>query len=213
MNLPFSHDAFLDVFGAFNTALWPGAALLWMATAWLAIRWLRFGRLGGRTSFTLLAAHWAWSGVAYHWFFFRAINPAALLFGAAFVVQAALFAILVRTARGRVDEGLTIRGVAGRILVFYGLLYPVLGLAFGLRYPRLPLFGVPCPTTLVTAGWLMASTGVPRFVSIVPLLWAGIGSIAAVSLGVRADFALIAAGIGLALDMVVPRARPAHLPA
>ncbi len=29
MKLPFTHDQFLDVFAAYNGALWPVAALLW----------------------------------------------------------------------------------------------------------------------------------------------------------------------------------------
>lgn len=56
----------------------------------------------------------------------------------------------------------------------------------------------------LTAGFLIASNGMPRLVSVVPLLWAVIGSSAAFALGVRADMALaIAAGL-LALDFVFP---------
>lgn len=204
IELPFSHEAFLDVFGAYNSALWPVAAVLWLATAWLALNWIRRGRLDGRVLFALLAVHWAWSGIVYHWLFFRAINPAATLFGALFVVQAVFFTWLAAASRGVLVEGLSLRGVLGRVLVLYGLVYPVLGVAFGLQYPRLPLFAVPCPTTLVTVGWLLASARVPRFVNIVPLLWAVIGSSAAFALGIQVDFALVAAGALLAIDTLVP---------
>lgn len=34
MTLPFSHDAFLDVFAAFNRTSWAVVATLWLATAW-----------------------------------------------------------------------------------------------------------------------------------------------------------------------------------
>jgi hypothetical protein len=98
----------------------------------------------------------------------------------------------------------TLRGVLGGVLVGYALVYPFLGLAFGLQYPRLPLFAVPCPTTLLTAGWLLAATGVPRVVNIVPLAWAAVGSSAAFALGIQADLALVAAGIVLAIDTVAP---------
>ena len=39
----------------------------------------------------LLAVHWAWSAVAYHVVFFTRVNPAAWLFAAIFLLQAALF--------------------------------------------------------------------------------------------------------------------------
>jgi hypothetical protein len=204
LELPFTHDAFLDVFGAYNAAWWPAAVVLWVATAWLAVQWMRRGRLSGRVAFGLLAIQWAWSGIVYHAFYFRAINPAALFFAAGFLVQAALFAWLAATSRGHVGGGLTLRiGLAGA-LVGYALIYPLLGLAFGLRYPRAPLFAVPCPTALVTAGWLLAAEGVPRVVNVLPLLWAVVGSSAAFALGIRADLALVAAAALLTVDTVAP---------
>ncbi len=90
------------------------------------------------------------------------------------------------------------------LLVSYALLYPFLGLAFGLRYPRMPAFAVPCPTTLLKAGLLLTASRVPRMVWVVPILWAIVGSTAAVSLGIRADLALIVAAILLLVDAVVP---------
>ena len=70
----------------------------------------------------------------------------------------------------------------------------------------MPLFAVPCPTTLVTAGLLLTAAGVPRWVNIVPILWAVVGSSAAFALGIRADLALVVAGALLALDTLVPSA-------
>jgi hypothetical protein len=204
MELPFTHEAFLDVFGAYNAAWWPAAVALWVASTWAGWVWIREGRVEGRAVFSLLAIHWAWSGIVYHWLYFRSINPAAAIFAVGFVGQAALFAWLVAASRGRVIGGLTLRAVLGGALLGYALMYPILGLAFGLRYPRLPLFAVPCPTTLLTAGWLLAATGVPRVVNIVPLAWAALGSSAAFALGIHADLALVAAGVLLAIDTVAP---------
>ncbi len=206
MHLPFSHAEFLDVFGAYNTRLWPAAVLLWVLTAGLAAEWLRKGRMTGRYILALLAVHWAWSGIVYQWFFFRGINPAATLFGGLFVLQALLFAWLAATWRTECTAGWSLRGVLGAAFVVYGLAYPALGLMFGLHYPRLPLFAVPCPTTLVTAGFLLASTGAPRFINVAPVLWAAVGSSAAFALGVRADLALVPAGVLLAVDTLAPRA-------
>ena len=204
--LPFSHDAFLDVFGAYNSRLWPVVVLLWAATAGVAWLWLRRGRLDSRALFALLAVHWAWSGVAYHWFFFRAINPAASVFAAMFVAQAMLFTWLAAGSRRHPIVRTGWRGVVGVALVLYGLVYPVVGLVGGLEYPRMPLFAVPCPTALVTAGFLVAITGVPRVVLVMPIVWSVIGSSAAFALGIRADLALVAAGAALAAVMLVPSA-------
>lgn len=206
MTLPFSHDAFLDAFAAFNTTLWPAVVLLWVVTIGFAVRWFRTGCLEGRALFALLAVHWAWSAVAFHWFYFRSINPAAVLFAGLFAFQAGLFVWLAVTSRGRATASRSVRGLVGGALVLYGLVYPLVGLGFGLTFPRLPLFGVPCPTTLVTAGLLVTSVGVPRWVDILPMLWAVIGSSAAFALGIRADLALIVAAIVLAVDTVAPKA-------
>jgi hypothetical protein len=206
MQLPFSHDAFLDLFGAYNSTLWPAVVLLWLVSAGVAYRWVYTRNLTRRLVFGLLALHWAWSGIVYHWLFFRRINPAAVLFGALFAVQAIIFVWLAITSRGRSSVSLNLRGVLGGIFVFYGLAYPLVGFGFGLEYPRIPLFAVPCPTTLVTAGWLLTSADVPRFVSLIPLIWAIVGGSAAFMLGIRADLALVAAAAVLVANILVPRA-------
>ena len=206
MKLPFSHSEFLDVFGAYNAALWPAATVLWIVTALLFLKWMWTRQADSRAVASLLAVHWAWSGLAYHWAFFRSINPAAGLFAALFVVQAVFFAWLALAAeRVRFTLDRSLRGGLGAVLVGYALVYPFVGLAFGFRYPRMPMFGVPCPTTILTAGLLLVASGSPRFINIIPIVWSAIGGSAAFVLGVRADLALIVAGTLLALQTVAPR--------
>ena len=211
MTLPFGHDQFLDVFGAYNSVLWPAVVLLWIVTTGVVFGWLSGRRVDGRVLFALLAVHWAWSGIAYHWAFFRSTNPAAPVFAAMFILQAALFTRIAFVSRAYAQAGFSVRGVAGGALVIYGLLYPLVGLFLGLESPRLPLFAVPCPTTLVTAGLLVTSVGVPRSSNVLPFLWAVVGSSAAFSLGIRADMALIVAGAVLALDLLAPAALGARV--
>jgi hypothetical protein len=81
--------------------------------------------------------------------------------------------------------------------VFYALIgYPALGWAFGHRYPAAPTFGVPCPTTIFTLGLLLwGLERLPWRVVVVPLLWAGVGTSAAATLGITEDFGLPLAGI------------------
>ena len=204
MELPFTDEAFLDVFGRYNVSLLSGVVALWISTAALVIVWLRRRHLSGRVVFALLGLHWAWSGIAYHWLFFRSINSAAAIFAMLFIVQSLFFAWLAASSRGAVVAAWSIRGVAGAALVLYGLAYPFVGLAFGLVYPRLPLFAVPCPTALITAGFLVTSSEMVRVINIVPVLWAIIGSSAAFALGIRADLVLVVAGSLLGLDTLIP---------
>jgi hypothetical protein len=172
-----------------------------VATVAIALRWISSRRVGTRAVFVLLAVHWAWSGVAYHWLYFRSINAAAALFGLVFVIQAALLAWLAFRPSRPVVLDLSLRSVLGWALVGYGLIYPLLGLGFGLDYPRMPVFAVPCPTTLITAGLLLTVSGVPpRVVNILPILWAIVGSSAAFALDIRADLALVVAGLLLTID-------------
>jgi hypothetical protein len=196
MQLPFTYDQFLDVFGAYNQALWPAAVLTWLLTAVAIATLYRRGPSASRLVAAILAFHWGWAGMAYHLVFFRSINPAATLFGAVFVLQAALF-----LWRGVLGSQLSFQptssfwGRVGGALIAYSLLYPALGLALGLAYPRFPSFGVPCPTAILTAGLLMlAPRREVRLLSAIPVLWAVVGGSAAVLLSIWADVALLIAG-------------------
>jgi hypothetical protein len=35
---------FLDLFAAYNAALWPVVSVLWLLTAWALVAWMRKGR-------------------------------------------------------------------------------------------------------------------------------------------------------------------------
>lgn len=204
MRLPFTHEQFLDVFGAYNAGFWWAAAVLWLATAAVVIGWLRDPPRAGRAVIWLLVVHWMWSGVIYHFGYFAGINRAAIVFGVLFVLEAGL---LAREAVGRPppDFG-TVRGpwrAAGLLFLLYGLVYPVLGLALGLEYPRTPTFGVPCPTVIVTIGFLLlAEVERTRKLAVIPLLWAVVGSSAAFALGIRADLMLAVAGLALLVRVI-----------
>ena len=71
----------------------------------------------------------------------------------------------------------------------------------------MPTFGAPCPTTIFTLGLLLwAEPPVPRGAVVVPALWAGIGTVGAVVLGVPEDFGLtIAAVIAILVALFAPQ--------
>lgn len=209
MSLPFSREAFFQVFGAYNERFWWGALALWIVTAWVFVAWIRGTAMPRWAIAALLAIHSAWTGLGYHVASFAAINPAAWAFGGLFVAESAAL-LYFGPARGLLSWS---RGASGprtipSILIVYALLYPAIAGAEGHVYPALPTFGVPCPTTILTIGFLLAADRPwPMPVALVPLVWTVIGGSAAFFLGVRADLMLIAAGMALAADLLVHRAR------
>ena len=86
----------------------------------------------------------------------------------------------------------------------------LLGWEQGLRYPAVPTFRVPSPTTTFRVGLLLlAGPSVPRVLFIVPVLWALVGSMAAMTLGLTQDLMLWLAGIAAvwAIGARAPTAR------
>ena len=213
MRLPFTHDQFLEVFADYNRSVGAFGALLWVLTVAALIALARAGPRASRWTALVLCIHWAWSALGYHLAFFRRINPAATSC-AVFVLAPALRVLWFGVLRKRLPFSFSrsARGIAGAVLVVYALVYPGLGIAFGLTYPRMPTFGVPCPTVILTAGLLLlVPSRDARPPAILPFLWTAIGGSAAFLLGIRADLALPVAGAALLLHALVPLAGPRPL--
>lgn len=198
--LPFDHDQFLDVFASYNESWWPAVLALWAGSALIVGLWMA-GRPGvERLVWVLLALQWAWSALAYHALLFSAINPMAPLFALLFLAEAALL-VLFGLVRGtlRLPPPMTGRQRLGAAFACYAVLYPAINLATGLHLPRMPTFGVPCSTVLLTAGFLLAATpSAAPVVLAVPVVWSFLGGSAAFLLAIWADLALPLAGAALA---------------
>ena len=200
MQLPFTKDQFFDLFAAYNGALWPALIALWVASVVVSLLLFSSRRPADRWVTAVLAAHWAWAGAAYHAAFFTRINPAAWLFATLFLAQAALF-IWVGIVQGRLSFAPWRNAWAPVAwgLVAYSLVYPAINAAQHLSVSRIPTFGVPCPTTIFTAGFLMLAAPRSWPLAIIPVIWSLVGGSAAVLLDVRADYALPIAGIALTI--------------
>jgi hypothetical protein len=209
VNLPFTRDQFLDVFAGYNRSLWPVALGLWGYALAAALFLAAGSRRRTRFAAVMLAVQWVWAGVAYHAMFFAAINPVAWLFSAFFVVEGGML-VWFGVLRGELQfspRG-SLRHAIGWTLIFYALLYPLLAQADGFAFPRGPIFGVPCPTTLLTIGWLfVADPPWPKVVALIPFGWAFIGGSAALLLGMTADWMLWVAGIALAASLLISAPR------
>jgi hypothetical protein len=206
---PFTRAAFLGVFAAYNERLWLFAVGLWILTAYVLIA-IVVGKAPRRSTIAgLLTVHWAWAGLAYHVAYFSAINPAAWVFGGLFLLQAGLFAWYGLMTRGlRFYPASPFRRGVSLALISFALVYPAVALLEGHTYPAAPTFGVPCPTTILTIGFLVGvGPSLPIVLAVIPVIWSAIGGSAALLLGVRADLALGLAGILLVLDLTGSRVR------
>lgn len=213
MQLPFTREQFFDLFVGYNEALWPAALALWIASAVVVVLLLAARHPPDRWISVLLVAHWAWSALAYHVAFFTQINPAAWLFAALFLGQAVLvFHVGVEQRRLAFTPWGHAWAPLAWGLIAYSLAYPVINAIDHRSLVRIPTFGLPCPTTIFTAGVLMLATPRCWSLSVVPVIWAAVGGSAAFLLGVYADVALPIAGMALTI-FSVRRATPEKLPA
>lgn len=216
MSLPFTTAQFLAVFAAYNAAIWPLqmvayalgllvlAALFWRNV--FAMRLILF----------ILALMWAVNGIAYHFTFFAPVNPAAKLFAVLFVVQALLFGASALAQDGlKFQIGGDIRSAIGLLVIFYSMvIYEALGYAASHGLMAGPMFGVaPCPTTLFTIGLLILMQGrLVKWLSVIPLIWAVIGTSAAVLVGIREDLGLAVAALALMIFLVADNHRSHFTP-
>ncbi|HET9708511.1 MAG TPA: DUF6064 family protein [Gemmatimonadales bacterium] len=208
MNLPFDAAEFFAVFARYNGAVWPAQLLLLCTGVFAVALAIRPRSWSDRMVSAILAVLWIWMGAVYHIGFFRAINPAATLFGASFVLQGiALIVAGVFSRQLRFRFRPTLRGVVGALLLTYAFLaYPLLAYLLGHRYPATPTFGLPCPTTIFTLGLLLwTEQRVPTFLMVIPIAWSLVGTSAALQLGVQEDLGLVVAGVLTGLLRFLPR--------
>jgi hypothetical protein len=217
MKIPFTVEKFFDIFGAYNTAIWPVQVLAYVLGIVALALAFRESKLSTRIASGILALFWVWMGLFYHIVHFSVINSAAWIFGIFYILQGLLFFLI-----GTIFERLAFRFIlkplpiiGGCFILYAMVIYPLLGISFGHLYPKTPMFGVaPCPTTIFTFGILLwATKPVPGYLLIIPLLWAIVGMSAAVNLRVPQDYGLVVAGVlGTVLILIQNRKvqRPAQ---
>ena len=215
--LPFTREQFLAVFAQYNAAIWPLQAVAALLGVAVVVALLRRSPAAARGVGAALAPMWLWTGVAYHGVFFARINPAAFAFAALFVVQGLLLAHMAWAARAddaRPRAAGVRAGLGWALVVYAGLLYPLVGSLTGHVYPAAPVFGVtPCPVTLFTFGvLLLGAQPVARRLLVIPALWAVVGGSAAFLLDVVQDWPLLIGGLA-ATALLWPRGARRTAPA
>ena len=85
------------------------------------------------------------------------------------------------------------------------MVYPAISFTFEKSLARTITLGLPCPSTILTFGFLMlAERNLPKYLLIIPSLWAVIGLSAALNFGVYQDLMMIVAAL-LANLMLIGR--------
>ena len=201
--LPFTRDEFMAVFARYHVGTWP-AVMVWFILAVLLLAYLyRHSAEKPRASFLLmyLGILWCWTGAIYMWKYFASINPAAVLFGLLFIIQGLW--LLYEAGRINLVDVSILPGLqyyVSAFLFLYALvLYPLVGGAFGHRYPAAPIFGLPCPNTIFTFASLLIVSDIYRKpllrLLIIPAIWSVIATVAAIDLRVPEDWMLPVAAV------------------
>lgn len=192
--MPFTTEQFFYVFEQYNSAVFPFQLLIFILG--IVGLFLLHSRLPGKNKFigSYLGILWIWVGTIYHFIFFAEINPAAYLFGGVFILQGLL--ILRETFRkNRIRYSFSSQPgyYIGYFLVIFGLIiYPVIGYLLENSVAKIISLGLPCPTTIVTFGFFMLTgSKFPKYLLIIPSLWAIVGVSAAIELGVYQDFMMV----------------------
>jgi hypothetical protein len=206
--LPFTREQFISVFVEYNLSVWPLQFVAYLIGLAMVAMLLRPTSVSDRIIAGGLAAMWFWTGVSYHGVYFSPINEAAILFGALFALQGALF-VYVGIVRGALRFGLpnTATGwLGGSLVVYSAAVYPLIGIWVGHGYPEMPMFGVtPCPVTIFTFGFLLLTTApVSRWLLAIPFAWTLVGGSAAFLLGIPQDWLLLFTGL-IAVPLLVLR--------
>ncbi|MYZ48358.1 DUF6064 family protein [Propylenella binzhouense] len=196
--LPFSHDAFVAVFAAYNRIFWPAEMAAFMLAPLLVALVLWPSRARSRALLALLALQWLFTGIVYLGLFLAKLSPAGYVFAGLFAAEGLL--LLGEAVRGGGPLFAPRGGLSGilgaGLLVYAGFLYPLIGRLLGPGYPAVPAFGItPCPLVLFTLGLFLLTAGrVGAHLLAVPLLWTLVGGSAAFLLAIPQDWVLLASG-------------------
>lgn len=196
--MPFTVEQFLDVFKNYNQTVFPLQIVFNLLAAASIIFIITKKTYADKFCNTTLTFLWLWSGVVYHICFFTVINKTAYAFGGLFIIQSFVFfffGVIKKELSFSITKGFN--SILAAVFLIYALIiYPVLGSISGHSYPYQPTFGLPCPTTIFTFGLLLLSVKKLKwYIYLIPLIWALIGSTAALKFGIYEDTGLLITGI------------------
>lgn len=208
--LPFTTEEFKSVFININQMIWPAQIFIYLAALAVIFILLIKGRWKNRIISAVLCAAWIGMGIVFFMGSFSKIEPNAKIFGILFIIQGAFFGLYGLLAGGlefklnKKKESLPSWG----LFLYSILLYPLIGIAVGQRFPALPLLLMaPCPTVIFTfAIFLSSRRRLPVLLIIIPFFWSIVGLGAAINFDVPQDYGLFLSGI-ITLLVILKRNR------
>lgn len=197
MKTPFTIEEFFQVFENYNTMIFP-IQLVLLAIGIIAVLFIHSKSEYRHQMITVVLGFlWIWTGFVYHILSFSIINKAAYIFGAIFILQGVFFFIELTRKKLEFTFDRSTKDYIGYFFIIFGLIiYPAISYFSAGELSGTISLGLPCPTTIMTFGFLMLTSRVfPKYHLIIPTLWAIIGTGAAVNFGVYQDYLMLLAAI------------------
>ena len=198
MKLPFTPEQFFNLIEKYNLTIAPFQIIILLLGIICLILLHTKSSAKDKLIGTYLGLLWIWIGIAYHLIFFTIINKAAYIFGGLFILQGLLI-LFTSLFKNRLIFTFTFKtkDYFGYFFILYGLIiYPIISYLVEGSCERTIVMGLPCPSTIFTFGFfLLTSNKFPKYLLIIPTLWAIVGLSAAINIGVTQDLMIIIAAI------------------
>jgi len=198
MKLPFTTEQFFNVIEKYNLTMFPFQLIILLTG--LICLFLFHSKISSKDKLIgiYLGVLWIWIGVAYHLTFFTVINKAAFLFGGIFILQGLLI-LFYTFIKNRLVFTFTFqtKDYLGYFFLLYGLIiYPIISYLVEGSLEKTIIMGLPCPSTIFTFGlFMLTNNKFPKYLLIIPSLWAVVGLSAAINIGVLQDVMILIAAI------------------
>ena len=198
MKLPFTTEQFFNVIEKYNLTMFPFQLIILLLG--LICLFLLHSKISSKDKLIgiYLGVLWIWIGVGYHLTFFTVINKAAFLFGGIFILQGLLI-LFYTFIKNRLVFTFTLqtKDYLGYFFILYGLIiYPIISYFVEGSFEKTIIMGLPCPSTIFTFGlFMLTNNKFPKYLLIIPSLWAVVGLSAAINIGVIQDVMILIAAI------------------
>jgi hypothetical protein len=197
MKTPFTIEQFFEVFQNYNSSVFP-FQLIFIIIGIVSV-FLIHGKkdITSKLITGFLGFLWLWIGIVYHVVFFTSINKAAYGFGGLFIIQGVL--MIIELFKNRLEfefKGSVIQYFGYFFIVFGLFIYPIISYFLEGSFEKTISLGLPCPTTIFTFGFFMLTKArFPKYLLIIPTLWAIIGTGAAINFEVYQDYVMLISAI------------------
>lgn len=198
MKTPFTTGQFLGIFESYNNTVFPAQFFFILAGTVCLILLLKAKIYANLLTSIFHILLWAWTGIVYHILFFSEINKPAYIFGGLFILQSLFLAYESFISKRIIYEAPAgSKKIIPLILVLTGLfIYPMISFLMKGEAVLTITPGLPCPGIIISFGLLLfTEKRIPRYLFIIPCLWALLGISAAINFGIIQDFLLPVAAL------------------